>query len=330
MLDAPRRRWRPSGSASSGSTTTAVDPGSLARPRPPQGRVLRIAELQDGPGHTGGHDRSARARPATSTRASTRGRGANNPMTPASTRSPTTSAWSRPSPTCGRCATDDGLTVFDTSPRAFGAAAVQRAAAAGATTRSTRSSTPTATSTTSAAHRRSSPTPSARGDARPARRRPRERPAPLRPLRADRTATTRSSTPASSVAAACRSPPSSCDPDEHVPDTSRDGSTSGRPRRSSSTTTAARPTTTPGPGCPSTGRSAPATCSSGSSPTPATPRRCSATPRSGRWRCARWRRWSPSCCCPAHGLPIAGRDRIAAVLDNTATALERLVADTWR
>ncbi len=36
----------------------------------------------------------------------------------------------------------------------------------------------------------------------------------------------------------------------------------------------------------------------------------------------------PELLCPAHGLPIAGRDRIATVLDNTATALEGLVADT--
>ncbi len=36
----------------------------------------------------------------------------------------------------------------------------------------------------------------------------------------------------------------------------------------------------------------------------------------------------PELLAPAHGLPIAGKDRIAAVLDNTATALEGLLRDT--
>ena len=36
----------------------------------------------------------------------------------------------------------------------------------------------------------------------------------------------------------------------------------------------------------------------------------------------------PELLLPAHGLPIAGRERIAMVLDDVATALERLVADT--
>lgn len=36
----------------------------------------------------------------------------------------------------------------------------------------------------------------------------------------------------------------------------------------------------------------------------------------------------PELLLPAHGLPIAGRERIAGVLDDVATALERLVADT--
>ena len=36
----------------------------------------------------------------------------------------------------------------------------------------------------------------------------------------------------------------------------------------------------------------------------------------------------PSLLAPAHGLPIAGTERIARVLDDTATALEGLVADT--
>ena len=39
------------------------------------------------------------------------------------------------------------------------------------------------------------------------------------------------------------------------------------------------------------------------------------------------RRTSPSCSLPAHGLPIAGAERIATVLDDIATALEDLVAD---
>ena len=33
---------------------------------------------------------------------------------------------------------------------------------------------------------------------------------------------------------------------------------------------------------------------------------------------------------PAHGLPIAGRERIARVLDVAATALERSSATCWR
>ena len=36
----------------------------------------------------------------------------------------------------------------------------------------------------------------------------------------------------------------------------------------------------------------------------------------------------PELLAPAHGLPIAGKDRIAGVLDNTATALEGLLRDT--
>ena len=36
----------------------------------------------------------------------------------------------------------------------------------------------------------------------------------------------------------------------------------------------------------------------------------------------------PSLLAPAHGLPISGTERIARVLDDTATALEGLVADT--
>ncbi len=36
----------------------------------------------------------------------------------------------------------------------------------------------------------------------------------------------------------------------------------------------------------------------------------------------------PELLLPAHGLPIAGRDRIASVLDNTASALEHLVTET--
>ncbi len=38
----------------------------------------------------------------------------------------------------------------------------------------------------------------------------------------------------------------------------------------------------------------------------------------------------PELLVPAHGLPIAGKDRIGRVLDDVATALERLVADTLR
>ena len=63
--------------------------------------------------------------------------------------------------------------------------------------------------------------------------------------------------------------------------------------RSSCTTAAVRPTTTPGRGCPTARCCAAATCSSGRRPTPATRRRCSATRRTGPTACARWSPWAP-------------------------------------
>ena len=78
---------------------------------------------------------------------------------------------------------------------------------------------------------------------------------------------------------------------------------SRRRRPSSSTTAWARPTMPPGRGSQSDGSSTPATCSSGPSPTPATPRRCSATPASGRPRCGRWPGWARRSCWPATACP---------------------------
>ena len=70
-----------------------------------------------------------------------------------------------------------------------------------------------------------------------------------------------------------------------------------------------------------------ATCSSGTSPTPATPRRCSATRRTGHAALRAIAGYEPELLLPAHGLPIAGAARIARVLDDAATALEQLVHD---
>ena len=60
------------------------------------------------------------------------------------------------------------------------------------------------------------------------------------------------------------------------------------------------------------GRCSRATCSSGRRRTAATRRRCSATRATGPPRSARWPRSSPRCCCPGHGLPIVGADRVRA------------------
>jgi len=73
------------------------------------------------------------------------------------------------------------------------------------------------------------------------------------------------------------------------------GFTPGEIDRSSCITRAARPTTTPGCGGTSAGFSGPAISSSGSRPTPATRRRFSATPATGRCPCAPCVRSSPSC-----------------------------------
>ncbi len=97
---------------------------------------------------------------------------------------------------------------------------------------------------------------------------------------------------------------------------------------SSCTTPRARPTITPGPGCHRAGCSAAATYSSGPPPTRATRRRPSATPASGRPHCARWPSWAPRRCCPGHGLPVVGEERVQAALTDTAALLESLVDQT--
>ena len=75
--------------------------------------------------------------------------------------------------------------------------------------------------------------------------------------------------------------------------------------------------------------SAPATSSSGPRRTPATRRRCSATRASGRTRCARWPRSTPRCCCPGHGLPVVGAERVQDGARATRAALlESLVEQT--
>ena len=62
--------------------------------------------------------------------------------------------------------------------------------------------------------------------------------------------------------------------------------------------------------------------------TAATRRRCSATRATGRSRSARWSRSSPRCCCPGHGLPIVGADRVRQALTEGAELLESLVEQT--
>ena len=83
-----------------------------------------------------------------------------------------------------------------------------------------------------------------------------------------------------------------------------------------------------GPGCPSVGRSWPATSSSGTSRTPATRRRCSATRSSGQPRCGRWPPSEPELL-RARARPADRRaqTRIATVLHTIADTLDRLVAD---
>ena len=71
-----------------------------------------------------------------------------------------------------------------------------------------------------------------------------------------------------------------------------------------------------------------ATCSSGSSPTPAIPRKVQRYPSEWAAALRRMIELRPALLLPAHGLPIAGEERIAMVLDDVATALEGLVADT--
>ena len=71
-----------------------------------------------------------------------------------------------------------------------------------------------------------------------------------------------------------------------------------------------------------------ATCSSGRRPTPATPRRCSATPASGPSPCARWSALEPEVLLPGHGFPVVGADRVRQALTDTADLLDSLVDQT--
>ena len=174
--------------------------------------------------------------------------------------------------------------------------------------------------------------------------RPRERPAPAGPLRAHQRLEPADQPPP--VRLAARRPGHGHRRRERaLPARRRRGARRHLPRRAHRRggrhgdppdPRAARPTTTRGRGCPSTGWHASATCSSGTSRTPATRRRCSATRRTGPPRCGRSSSAEPELLLPAHGLPIAGRERIARVLDVAATALESLVArragddERWR
>ena len=99
-------------------------------------------------------------------------------------------------------------------------------------------------------------------------------------------------------------------------------------RRSSCSTTAARPTTRRGCGRRRARCCSRATCSSGRRPTAATRRRCSATRATGRSRSARWPRSTPEVLLPGHGLPIVGADRVHQALTEGAELLESLVEQT--
>ena len=97
-------------------------------------------------------------------------------------------------------------------------------------------------------------------------------------------------------------------------------------RASSCTTTAARPTTTPGCGSPSARCCAPATCSSGPSPNCGNPQKVQRYPRGvGRRAAQDGRRSAPSSCCPATACRSSGGDRIhAGAAPSAAELLESL------
>ena len=48
----------------------------------------------------------------------------------------------------------------------------------------------------------------------------------------------------------------------------------------------------------------------------------------GRSPCGSWPTWAPSCCCPGHGLPIAGATQVRQALVDTADLLDSLVDQT--
>ncbi len=121
-----------------------------------------------------------------------------------------------------------------------------------------------------------------RGLGRPRGRRPRGRAGPLRPLHRHRRLQRGHQPPPVRLSRTCGGPPSTA---TRTAPTRRASTSRSAASASSCTTRGARPTTTPGPGCPAAACCAAATSSSGRRPTPATPRRCSATRASGRRPC---------------------------------------------
>ncbi len=70
------------------------------------------------------------------------------------------------------------------------------------------------------------------------------------------------------------------------------------------------------------------TSSFGTVPTPAIPKRSSATPSNGHRHCVEWSTWKPNFLLPGHGLPVLGKERIHQALSETAEYLESIVEQT--
>ena len=206
-------------------------------------------------------------------------------------------------------ATDDGLVLVDTGSAFAGATRARRAARAGRRDRCTPRSSPTATSTTC----------SASSSSRPRRRAGRPRAAGRSrtrrvPARFDRYRLTAGYN-AASTSASSRLPAAVAD---RVPLPRRDLRAAAR--RSTSAASTLELHHARGETDDHTWVWVPARARAvhrrpvhlGRRPTRATRRRCSATRATGPSRCARWPRSAPRCCCPGHGLPIVGADRVRA------------------
>ena len=232
--------------------------------------------------------------------------------------------------------TGEGLVAVDASGEATGEAVVASLRALVGRAGDATSSTPTATSTTSAAARPSSPTPPTAGHARPRVPGPRERPRALRPLRPDERLERRSSTGASSAgcrataATASAATPASC-PTTWPRPTSCTSDEHDRHRRRrcawSCATPAARPTTTRGCGCPSGAAACIGDLFIWNFPNAGNPQKVQRYPEDWAVALRTIVAHEPELLLPAHGLPIAGAERIRRVLETAAGALETLVRD---